>query len=202
MSSSKKIKTSSDTCEKLRFYPGWLAGNEEEFLCRMAEKGWMLKSIRGDTVYRFEKTAPAKKIFAVEFLGKRPSVAEEIAEDCNAGWDYLGKTAKKRYYCCDASSLAISHPSADSEAEQSRLSTTMTNLTTLLLLNIPGTLYCLLYCILLLATNGLSLAASLSYHYIYFFGSLFGLFSIYLLFRWILAAKHRNKSIGGTGGVL
>ena len=73
---------------------------------------------------------------------------------------------------------------------------------TLLLLNIPGTLYCLLYCILLLATNGLSLATSLSYHYIYFFGSLFGLFSIYLLFRWILAAKHRNKSIGGTGGVL
>ena len=25
MSSSKKTKTSSDTCEKLRFYPGWLA---------------------------------------------------------------------------------------------------------------------------------------------------------------------------------
>lgn len=199
--SDSKNKNTPTVCEKVRFYPGWLVGSEEAFLAKMAQKGWMLTGVHKDTVYRFEKQEPANKVFAVEFLGKRRSVAEEIADDCNAGWDFLGLTEKKRYYCCDASAPAFAHPSADSEAEQMRLSTTMTNLTTLLLLNIPGTLYCLLYSIILLANNGLAIADMLTYQYIYFFGSALGIFSIGLLSRWIHIAKRRGKTIG-SGGIL
>ncbi len=190
-----KKNSNTEFCERVRFSPGWLVGNEEIFLSDMAAKGWMLSGVHGDTVYRFERVAPSNKIFAVEFLGKRVSVAEEIADDCNAGWDFIGLFGRKRYYCCDAASPALAHPSADSDSEQMKLSSTMTNLTTILLLNIPGTLYCLLYTVMLLASGGLMMADQLTYQYIYVAGAILGLVSIYIIFRWILAARKRNQKI-------
>lgn len=193
MARNKKEKNAL-TKQNVKYFPGWLSGLEEEYLQKMAQKGWLLKDIHKETVYRFERCEPQNCAFAVEFLGKRPSIAEDIAEDCNSGWDFIGLFGKKRYYYSAAPSAPV-HPSADSDFEQSRLSTTVTNLTTLLLLNIPGTLYCLLYTVLLVLTNGLSLIGMLTYQFIYPFGAILGIFSIYTFFRWILAVKRRLKKL-------
>ena len=181
--------------QKVKYFPGWLSGYEEEFLQKMAQKGWLLKDIHKETVYHFERCEPKKLTFAVEFLGKRLSIAEDIAEDCNIGWEYIGLYGKKRYYYSSDSAQPLPHPSQDSEFEISRLSTTVTNLTTLLLLNIPGTLYCLLYTFLLVFTNGLSLIGLLSYQFIYPLGALLGIFSMFVFFRWIMATKRRLKRL-------
>ncbi|MDD6262866.1 MAG: DUF2812 domain-containing protein [Clostridiales bacterium] len=186
--------------ERVRFYPGFLAGNEEKFLEKMASRGWRLAGVSGETVYCFDRAEASGDIYAVEFLGKRQNDPAEIAEDCNAGWDYVGTFGRKRYYRCLSDRRAVSHPSADSDAEQLRLSSTMTNLTTVLLLNIPGTLYCMLYTVLLLMTGGLSMISLFSYQVIYILGTILGILSIYILAKWILAARRRGKHINSSGG--
>lgn len=190
---ARKKKEMKTFTQKVKYFPGWLSGLEEEYLCKMAKNGWMLKDICKETVYHFERCTPQNAVFAVEHLGKRPSIAEDIAANCNAGWDFIGLFGKKRYYVCDPA-LAPAHPSANVESESSRQSTTVTNLTTLLLLNIPGTLYCLLYTVLLVLTNGLSLIGLFSYQFIYPIGAVLGIFSMYTFLRWIMAIKRRlNK---------
>ncbi|MBR6772413.1 MAG: DUF2812 domain-containing protein [Clostridia bacterium] len=198
MARNKKEKNPL-VCQKVNYFPGWLSGSEEEYLQKMAQKGWMLKDIHRDTVYHFERCEPRNLTFAVEFLGKHPSIDADIARNCNAGWEYIGNFAKKRYYYCESSSLIPAHPSSDSDFEASRLSTTVTNLTTLLLLNIPGTLYCLMYSVLLVLTNGLSLIGSFSYQFIYLWGTVLGIVSIGIFFRWILTVKRRLKKLNVQG---
>ena len=188
-----------ERCERIRFYPGWLVGREEQFLSRMALRGWSLTSVSGESAYLFSRAQPAQVVYAVEFLGRRPNVPDEIARDCNAGWDYAGSFGRKRYYRRTPEQAALPHPSSDSEAEQLRLSATLTNLTTILLLNVPGTLYCLLYTVLLLATDGLSIITFRSAPTLYLFGALLGVGGIFVLIRWILEGRRRGRSISAGG---
>ena len=187
-------KNDAPFCQKVNFFPGWLAENEEKYLEKMAQKGWMLEDIHKDSVYYFRRAESQNAVYAVEFLGRNPSIAEDIAADCNAGWEFIGTFGKKRYY--RASSPAPAHPSADSEFEQARLSTSVTNLTTLFLLNIPGTLYCLLYTVLLLLTDGLTMIGLFSYQFIYLFGAVLGIFSMIVFLRWALSTRKRIKKLG------
>ena len=99
---------------------------------------------------RFAAAQPAELDFAVEYCGKEPDVPTKIARICNAGWEYVGRYGDCRYYHKPADSEAA-HPSKGNYLELDRIKSAQNNLTTVLLLNIPCTVFCLAYVALFIA---------------------------------------------------
>ncbi len=58
----------NNTLKKFRIIRPEKLENTEEYLGKMAEKGWMLQSIKGGNTFVFEKCEPKKVKFSVEII--------------------------------------------------------------------------------------------------------------------------------------
>ncbi len=178
---------------KTRIFPCWALDAEEKWLSALAAKGHYLSSKDGE-VYVFEKGEPDSVCYAVEYAGKTHGDPARIAELEEKGFSFVGHFGRKRYYLRPAAEDS-DHPSVGSLAELERLHTVQSNLMTAILLNIPGTLYCLLYIFLFIKggllfsdlANPESLPCTL--------GAMLGIFSFAVLFRWLSALNKRIKKV-------
>jgi hypothetical protein len=186
----------------VRVFGRWSLTNEERWLEKMAGRGWFLYEVAAPCVYRFEKGEPRKLRYAVEYAGKSDDVAEDIAVFCSDGWDYLGRFGKRRYYTAEDTALA--HPSSVSAEEDLCLHTTQANLTTLLLLNVPGTVYCLLYLFLFLGEGGFLFSEIFlpesGASKVYLLGAVLGVAAGIYFVRRIMRIKKRLRTLGFRKG--
>lgn len=98
----------------LNFSP-FECGAVEEYLEKMAEKGWLLQSING-LFLKFKKIEPQKLKYSVDVLSKisefdhkDSDLAMEYREYCEAaGWKYLCEKGKVQVFCSETSSNTIS----------------------------------------------------------------------------------------------
>ncbi len=194
MKHEKKNVTQKDV---VKVFGCWSLTKEELYLETMARRGWRLYAVTAPGIYRFEKADPADLVYAVEYVGKADDVAEEIAANCNAGWEFLCRGGKRRYYC--AASKDLPHPSAANADEDICLRTTQGNLTTLLLLNLPGTFYCLMYLFIFLGEGGFLFAELFTADTagaLYFFGAALGIAAILYFLRNLSLIRKRLRRLG------
>lgn len=186
-----------ETIEKTRLFPCWARSREERWLERQAAAGHELVAVSG-CVYGFKLTAPRQISAAVEFVGKNPDVPEEIAFDCNCGWDFIGRFGSCRYYSRPADGEPLAHPASDSRVEPMRLASARSNLTTLAMLNVPCAIYCLIYLVLFLG-DGFSFADLADTDggsgILYLIGSILGIASIYFFCSRLIRLSKRTKEI-------
>lgn len=87
----------------------------EEYLQLMAEKGWLLQSVKGP-LFKFTKTKPRKIKYSVDVLDKvsiydhkDTDIALEYREYCQAaGWAYVCQTGKIQIFYTEEDSKTIS----------------------------------------------------------------------------------------------
>lgn len=187
-----------DAQDRIRNFACWSQTQEERWLAKRAACGWQLYAAAGACIYRFHRAEPQNLRYAVEYIGSEPDVPEQLAELCNQGWEYLGRFGSKRYFCAPADSR-LPHPSQGRPAAVRRLHTAQSNLTTAGLLNIPGTLYCLLYIALFLGNGAFyftDLFAQNTDSWLYLAGLLLGAASIAYVLRSILRIRKRLRLLG------
>lgn len=198
MNGRKKRVASSEYADCIRNFACWSQKQEERWLEKRAARGWQLYAVVGACLYRFRKITPQPAMrYAVEYIDGEADVPEQLAEICNSGWDYLGKFGKKRYFCTTADQPLV-HPACGRPVEERCLRTVQSNLTTAGLLNIPGTLYCLLYVFLFLGEGGFyvsELFESSTGGWVYLLGLLLGAVSIAYVLRGIFRLRSRLKSL-------
>lgn len=196
MNGRKKRVSSSQYADCIRNFACWSQKQEERWLQKRAARGWQLYAVVGACLYRFRKIEPQPTMqYAVEYIGRDADVPEQLAEICNSGWEYLGKFGKKRYFCSLSDSTLL-HPAKGRPVEEHCLRTVQSNLTTAGLLNIPGTLYCLLYVFLFLNDGGFymsELFESATGGWVYLMGLLLGAASIAYILRGIFRIRSRLK---------
>ena len=195
----KNTKTTHKDC--IRQFGCWALSKEERYLEKMAARGWQFYDVAAPGIYRFEKAEAAKVTYAVEYVGKAEDVAEEIAATCNEGWEFVCRRGKRRYWRTEQADLT--HPSQRSAEEDLCLHATQGNLTTLLLLNIPGTFYCLMYLLIFLGEGGFLFAELFTGETdgnLYFFGALLGIAAMLYLFRSISLIRKRLRRWGSHKG--
>lgn len=177
--------------EFVRVFPIWARSGEEKWLADKARRGLLLEKVVSGGLYRFAAAQPAELDFAVEYCGKEPDVPTKIARICNAGWEYVGRYGDCRYYHKPADSEAA-HPSKGNYLELDRIKSAQNNLTTVLLLNIPCTVFCLAYVALFIA-DGFFFSDFSAYNLGYPFFLAWGVFSAVLLSRWLAKLSKRAK---------
>jgi hypothetical protein len=185
--------------ERIKMFPCWAGIKREKWLSRKAFSGWMLSDVGYGVIYRFKKSEKRKLRFAVEYLGKNPDIPGEIENDRAAGWEFLGRFGKYRYYYREEDIPGEpAHPAADNQIEQGCLRSITTNLITLLLLNIPGTLYCMAYLGIFFIGGGF-LISDLIFEtengVLYLLGGILGIVGYVFLFRWLVMTRKRLKFI-------
>lgn len=199
MSEFELAFTERQTKEKIKLFPCWASMKKEKWLARMALAGWMLSDIGYGVIYRFNKNEKRKLHFAVEYLGKSPDIPGEIEGDRKSGWEYVGRLGKFRYYFHeDGASPEPEHPAFDNQIEPDYLRKITTSLFSLLLLNIPGTIFCIAYLVIFFANGGFfisDLVFESGNGVLYLFGAILGIVSFVVLFRWLIMARQRLKSI-------
>ena len=181
--------------DKVRIFPCWSMTGEERWLARQAANGRRLLEVRRPGVYRFEVADKAAVKFAVEYAGKDPDVPTRLAQLCNDGWDYIGRAGDKRYYRTCGNAV---HPSLRSPLESVRLRSVRSNLITLLLLNLPGTLYCLAYLLIFLMDGGFTFGdifAPRTDSWLYLAGALLGVGAYVFLFKALSKIGKRLKRL-------
>lgn len=189
-----------DTKEFVRLFPGWASVKAEKWLSKKASKGWLFTDTGFLSVYRFKKIDAKMLRFAVEYMGKNPDIPLEIANDCNSGWEYAGRFGKFRYYYTELTENETKHPALDNKTEAAYLRGVMTNLITLMLLNIPGTLYCAAFIFLFFIDGGFvigDLLTSSGNGSLYLFGCVAGITAYITLFKWLRMTTHRLNFITG-----
>ncbi len=172
-----------------RVFACWSLRREEKYLEKMAQKGWHLYRVQGRT-YRFVKGEEEGLRYAVEYAGKAPDNPERLAMLCNAGWTFVGRGGKKRYYVAPAAS-GLRHPASYGNTEPEMLQRVRSNLTTLFLLNLPGTAYCLLKTLIIASDRMLLLMLASGMELLAIFGCVLGLGGGAYLLRAIGAIRRR-----------
>jgi len=187
-----------NTKELVRLFPCWAAAKKEKWLSKKAAAGWMFTDAGFKAVYRFKKNEKGKLRFAVEYMGKSPDVPADIADDCNCGWEYIGRFGRYRYYYTEESGeVQPAHPAADNKIEPEYLRGVTTNLITLLLLNAPGTIYCILFVMLFFINGGFAFQELYMTNNgaLYFFGAVLGIIAYVVLTRWLVLNSGRIRII-------
>ena len=90
----QKTADNRNTKEFVRLFPCWASTNKEKWLSKKAASGWLFTDSGNGAIYRFTKSDKRKLVFAVEYMGKNPDIPLEIANDCNSGWEYVGRFGK------------------------------------------------------------------------------------------------------------
>ena len=191
----KNKNTAHKDC--IRQFGCWALSKEERYLEKMAARGWQFSGVSAPGIYRFEQAEAAKIAYAVEYVGKAEDVAEEIAATCNEGWEFVGRYGKRRYWRTEQANLA--HPSQRSVEENLCLHATQSNLTTLLLLNIPGTFYCLMYLLIFFGEGEFffnELVSAETGGSLYLFGALLGIAAMLYFARNLSLIRKRLRRLG------
>ena len=182
-----------DSQDRIRNFACWSQTQEERWLAKRAACGWQLYAVANACIYRFHRAEPQNLRYAVEYIGSEPDVPEQLAALCNQGWEYLGRFGSKRYFCAPAD-CDLPHPASGRPVEERCLHTAQSNLTTVGLLNLPGTFYCLVYLFFFLGDGGFyftELFAQNTDSWLYLVGAVLGIASIAYILRGILRIYKR-----------
>ncbi len=115
----------------------------EEYLELMAEKGWLLKSVKG-SLFKFTKTKPRKIKYSVDVLDKvsiydhkDTDIALEYREYCQAaGWTYVCQTGKIQIFYTEEDSKTISIHTDEREKFKSVFNASLYNVISLFFITI------------------------------------------------------------------
>jgi hypothetical protein len=115
----------------------------EEYLEQMAEKGWLLQSVKGP-LFKFTKIKPKKIKYSVDVLSKvsifdhkDTDVALEYREYCQAaGWTYVCQTGKIQIFYTEEASKTISIHTDEEEKFKAVFSASLYNIISLLFITL------------------------------------------------------------------
>lgn len=172
----------------------------EEYLERMAEKGWLLESIKG-CHFKFKKIDTKKVKYSVEVLEKiseydhkDSDVALEYREYCiTAGWTYVCETGKVQIFYTENSNETISIHTDESEKFKSVYKTSVPNIRLQLLL---ASVWILNICIFLLTgQTSFSLTSNFMIISYVIMVSLIFIIGVRVVnfTRWVIKAKKKLK---------
>lgn len=172
----------------------------EEYLEKMAEKGWLLQSIKGP-LFKFKRTEPQKIKYSVDVLSKISAFdhkdsddALEYREYCEAaGWTYVCQTGKIQIFYTKDDKETISIHTDETEKFKSVFKASLTNVLSQILLIILFIVN--IYIQFIMGSSEFQLASNLA---------IFGLVSMTLVifinsiqvisfFAWTIKARRKLK---------
>ena len=102
---------------RIRFFGAWALHKEEEWLNRMAYKGWLMTDLKC-FVYKFRRVQPGTNwIYQLDYN----SLSGEELEDykqlfTDAGWQYVTNFSSWHYFCANADEVAAKKIHTDNES--------------------------------------------------------------------------------------
>lgn len=102
------MKRNQETIRMVRFYGAWAWNKEEEWLNRMAQKGWLMTDITF-LVYRFRRIEPGGNwIYQLDYNSLSGEELEEYKQLFrDTGWEYVANFASWHYFRANADEVAV-----------------------------------------------------------------------------------------------
>ena len=183
------MKQNQQTLRLVRVFGAWAWQKEEEWLNRMAHKGWLLSGMNF-ILYRFRRVAPGTNwVFQLDYnesTGEELTEYKQLFED--AGWDYVSNWGSWHYFRANADEAEVNPIHTNNE---SRIQMLQRLLRLLLIVGSPSFLW--------LMTIGPNFSRSngwVSFSFfdgVVIFVSLGGLFVAYAALRLVLAIQRLRK---------
>jgi len=119
-----------------KWFWAWQDEAEEAWLEQMALDGWHLVAIPFLASYRFEKGAPQRKVFRLDFFASRKDYGAYRQLFQDAGWDHLGEMGGWQYFCKAAAPGETPEIYTDSASKAQKFTRVMLFLSILLAVNL------------------------------------------------------------------